>query len=234
MNNRPLILSVWTPNFYFQKDFLRVLPLWITYPKLPLYCWGPECLSRTASCVGKPFFADECTAKQLRVSFARVIVEVDITQDSPNSVLVQDPSGSSFEQQITFEWKPVFCKKCLKIGHNCEQHQVVHEVPPRDRRNRKRRRQDQVWRHRQNDQYLQQGDEQVQSVNNVPVDPGLQENTGSANWETQEEFHPPEQPVIRRHRRQYNLQSNMYCRRHKRHYHLQNNLWCRLTQQWRK
>lgn len=69
--------------------------------------------------VRKSLYADECNSKQTRISFARILVEVDITQDIPESIEIMDPSGWKFTQKVAFEWKPEYCKKCLKVGHNC-------------------------------------------------------------------------------------------------------------------
>lgn len=30
-----------------------------------------------------------------------------------------DPFGRTFLQAVEFKWRPVFCKKCLKMGHDC-------------------------------------------------------------------------------------------------------------------
>lgn len=83
LNNKPIILNVWTPNFDFNEEFLRTLPLWIKFPNLPLNCWGPDSLSRIACGIGSPIYVDECTAKQTRITYARVLVEVDVTEDIP-------------------------------------------------------------------------------------------------------------------------------------------------------
>lgn len=96
-------------------------------------------MSRIASTVGNPLYVDECTAKQIRVSYARVVVEVDVTQEIPEDVLIEDSSGRSFNQAIQFDWKPEYCKRCLKLGHNCEHAQAQH-TEGFDNRNGNRRR----------------------------------------------------------------------------------------------
>lgn len=37
-------------------------------------------LSKLASAVGRPVAIDECMSKKLRVSYARILIEVDVTQ----------------------------------------------------------------------------------------------------------------------------------------------------------
>ena len=46
LNNRPMIVKSWTPNFNFHDEIMRVVPLWVRFPNLLLNCWGPETLSR--------------------------------------------------------------------------------------------------------------------------------------------------------------------------------------------
>ncbi|CAI8595563.1 unnamed protein product [Vicia faba] len=77
---KPLFLKYWSPDFEIKEDILRVLPLWITLPNLPMHLWGKKSISNIASTIGKPITTDECTAKKLCISYARVLVEVDITQ----------------------------------------------------------------------------------------------------------------------------------------------------------
>lgn len=54
---------------------------------MPLTGWGADSLSRIGNLVGDPLFADECTTNQLRVSFARILVEVDGTREMHKTVL---------------------------------------------------------------------------------------------------------------------------------------------------
>lgn len=69
-------------------------------------CWGRDSLSRIVSVIGIPVYADECTTKQTRISFARKLIEVNITKDLPNEVLVMDPNGRKFKQPVIYDWKP--------------------------------------------------------------------------------------------------------------------------------
>ncbi|XP_069154420.1 uncharacterized protein [Solanum lycopersicum] len=95
------------------------MPLWVNFPKLPLNCWGVGSLSRIASAIGVPLFADECTTKQTRISYARMLVEVNVTKAIPQKITVVDPNGKTFMQDVELEWRPQYCDKCQKIGHVC-------------------------------------------------------------------------------------------------------------------
>ncbi|TMX05238.1 hypothetical protein EJD97_000234, partial [Solanum chilense] len=111
--------SKWCSDFDFGKEFLAEIPLWVNFPRLPLNCWGVGSLSRITSAIGVPLFADECTTKQTRISYARMMIEVDVTKAIPQQITVADTNGRTFVQEVVMEWKPHYCDKCQKIGHQC-------------------------------------------------------------------------------------------------------------------
>lgn len=82
-------------------------------------CWGVGSLSRIASVIGKSIFADECTPKQTRISYARMLIEVNVTKELPSEVWVMEPNGKKFLQSVTFDRKPAYCEKYLIVGHRC-------------------------------------------------------------------------------------------------------------------
>ena len=89
-----MIVKQWTPNFSFNQEILKVIPIWVKLPNLPLNCWSSDLLSKTGSTVGVPIYADECTTKQLRVSFARILVEIDVTSKVLYETTVEDLNGN--------------------------------------------------------------------------------------------------------------------------------------------
>ncbi|XP_021756872.1 uncharacterized protein LOC110721944 [Chenopodium quinoa] len=114
----------WTDKFDFSSEILRTIPLWVKIPNLPLNCWGAETLSKIRSTLGVPICADECTSRHLRVSFAKLLIEIDITKPLAKSVWVESPKGEIVELKVIYEWIPPFCTKCNKPGHNCDELQA--------------------------------------------------------------------------------------------------------------
>ncbi|KAH0764740.1 hypothetical protein KY285_000611 [Solanum tuberosum] len=104
------------------------------FPKLPLNCWSVGSLSRIASAIRVHLFADECTTKQTRISYARMLIEVNVTKAIPQQITVMDPNGGTFMQEVVLEWRPQFCDKCQKIGHQCQSGITTKEDPPKKRR----------------------------------------------------------------------------------------------------
>lgn len=78
-----------------------------------------DSLSRIGSGLGIPLYADECTTKIERISYAGLLVEMDVTKPLPHSIKVIDLTRKIFEQHIEYDWVPEYCYKCLQVGHTC-------------------------------------------------------------------------------------------------------------------
>ncbi|XP_058725690.1 uncharacterized protein LOC131596983 [Vicia villosa] len=100
---------------------LRTIPVWVKLPHLPLHLWGAKSFSKIGSAIGTPLVTDECTAKKLRISYTRLLVEIDITQDLPKEININGYEGIVMKQAVEYEWKPAYCDLCNKIGHRCDQ-----------------------------------------------------------------------------------------------------------------
>ncbi|CAK8578454.1 unnamed protein product [Lathyrus sativus] len=120
IHNRPMMVRDWKPDFSLNKYMLRTIPLWVKLPQLPLHLWGARSLSKIGSAIGTPLVTDECTSNKLRMSYARILVEIDITQDLKSDIMIRDKKGDRLKQPIEYEWKPLYHRRCHKVGHNCE------------------------------------------------------------------------------------------------------------------
>lgn len=119
--SRPVIIKEWRANFCLEDEVLKEVPLWIRLPNLPLHCWSVDSLSRIGSVIGRPLCADECTSHQSRISYARMLVEVDITKPLVYKIPITGENGLELLQQVYYEWVPLFCQKCQKVGHMCRE-----------------------------------------------------------------------------------------------------------------
>jgi len=90
---RPLILKSMTKFFDFSSEEMTKAPVWVKFPNLPLCYWSPSCLSKIASVLGKPIQCDHMTSSLSRMSYARVLIELDLREDLQHSVAVSLPSG---------------------------------------------------------------------------------------------------------------------------------------------
>ncbi|XP_058738371.1 uncharacterized protein LOC131610432 [Vicia villosa] len=119
IHNAPMVIMEWRPNFSMEKDMLRTMSIWIKLLQLPLYLWGERSLGNIGSMIGTPWFTDECTAGKLRVTYARILVLVDVTQKLCEEVVIKDQKGERRKQKVKYEWRPKFCERCQKVGHVC-------------------------------------------------------------------------------------------------------------------
>ncbi|KAM3319723.1 hypothetical protein P3S67_006923 [Capsicum chacoense] len=125
--NRLVILRNWEIDFEFNPECLNKLFLWIKFHSLPLGYWSAEALSKLASVVGKPMYTDKYTAAMERISYARVLVETDISHPLPNRVEISTPSGI-IHQNLTYDSVPKFCVDCNLFGHNSDECQKKKKV----------------------------------------------------------------------------------------------------------
>ncbi|XP_059441719.1 uncharacterized protein LOC132174022 [Corylus avellana] len=117
MANKPLILRKWTPGMQLLNISLSSVPVWIKLHNLPIEFWNATCLSYVASGVGKPICADSVTEEQLRLGFARVLVEVDMNYVFPKEIEIVGVDGGRVVVGIEYPWLLVKCKKCKLFGH---------------------------------------------------------------------------------------------------------------------
>ncbi|KAI3463914.1 hypothetical protein Pfo_020577 [Paulownia fortunei] len=118
--DRPLLLKIMPSCFEFDDDEIRTVPVWINLPGLPLECWNTTALSKITSKVGKPLMTDKLTHTKERLSYARVLVEVDVAKELIRSIKIKLPNGKIREQQVQFEFELKFCEKCKMLGHSTE------------------------------------------------------------------------------------------------------------------
>ena len=114
---RPLVLRQMTKYFDFSSAEMSRVPVWVKFPSLPLCCWSPVCLSKIASVIGKPIQCDRLTSNLARMSYARVLVEIDLLEELRHNVKISLPEGSTLLQKIVYENLPKYCNFCHVLGH---------------------------------------------------------------------------------------------------------------------
>lgn len=120
-DNKPVIVKAWAPEMEFSKEELLTVPIWIRLPGLDFKYWSAKGLSKIGSLVGKPLMVDKQTEKKLGLSYARMLVEVNVGQKLPEEVLFRNEKGIIISQSVTYDWKPSLCDHCKKYGHEKEE-----------------------------------------------------------------------------------------------------------------
>ncbi|XP_057539826.1 uncharacterized protein LOC130817879 isoform X2 [Amaranthus tricolor] len=80
-----------------------------------------EKLEKIRSNVLRACTKDECTTNQRRVSYARVLIEVDVSKPLPKVIPVEDKEDHVDDQAFFIKWVPYFCQKCRALGHICDE-----------------------------------------------------------------------------------------------------------------
>ncbi|CAH9056351.1 unnamed protein product [Cuscuta europaea] len=115
---KQLILKVLSEDFSFEdEEFLKV-PIWVKFPKLPWKLWNDEAMSEVASMVGIPLTTDKVTQERTNHTFARVLIEVDISKPPQLSFPIRLSSKQVFKQMVVYETFPSYCFHCKTYGHN--------------------------------------------------------------------------------------------------------------------
>ncbi|XP_074300783.1 uncharacterized protein LOC141632103 [Silene latifolia] len=86
VNSCSLILKQWTPSFSTIMEKVSTIPIWVLFPDLDPYLWSSIVLSKMASRIGRLMFADVPTTCKGKLSFARVMVEADISSSLSETI----------------------------------------------------------------------------------------------------------------------------------------------------
>ncbi|KAG6493047.1 hypothetical protein ZIOFF_048021 [Zingiber officinale] len=67
----------------------------------------------------QPLFSDLCTLRHDKLDFAYILVDMRITGDFPNSIILEDESRNQITHNVEYEWKAIFLSKVWeeKVKH---------------------------------------------------------------------------------------------------------------------
>ncbi|XP_062114224.1 uncharacterized protein LOC133825275 [Humulus lupulus] len=115
-DRKPVIVKPWSADLDTLRS-VRYVHVWVRLPGLGLQYWGTKCLSALVSTIGNLILVDKVTKDRSMMQFARVLVEVEITEEVPQSIQFLNERGQLMEQLLEFEWLPTQCKRCRVYGH---------------------------------------------------------------------------------------------------------------------
>lgn len=100
-------------------------------------------LGKIVSCIGKLCHTDKLTEyvergdPDRRISYARVLVELDASVELRDEITLRGQNGKEGKQHIIYDWRPWQCLTCRKFGHkegDCHSHEQRKKVwMPKDR-----------------------------------------------------------------------------------------------------
>lgn len=135
IEGKPLILQRWHPKLILSKDVPKKIPMWVKIFNIPLQYRHTEGLGHICSGIGKPLGADMLTEQMCReatgrLSFAKMLVEVEANCPLPEELVLRIPSEDFLEPmevklRVVYPWRPSWCSTCLAFGHNVVRCPVV-------------------------------------------------------------------------------------------------------------
>ncbi|KAL8119637.1 hypothetical protein AgCh_016953 [Apium graveolens] len=128
IEGKPLVLQRWYPQIELSKEVPKFIPIWVKIYNIPLQYWNKEGLSGIGSGVGNILMADSlngqmCRQASGRLSFAKLLIEVDAMNPLPDSLFVLIPHEDGRDPvevilKVEYPWRPSWCTKCKKFGHS--------------------------------------------------------------------------------------------------------------------
>lgn len=110
---KPLLIKYMTCLFYFGSASISILPMQVTLLGLPCDIWNAKVCSK----IGTPFYTDALTGTKKCISFARVLIDVNLAKELVREVAIILPNGILGKQAVIYENLPKFCTSCNVIGH---------------------------------------------------------------------------------------------------------------------
>ncbi|KAH0639573.1 hypothetical protein KY285_036159 [Solanum tuberosum] len=125
----PMRTLKWHPLFVPEEETTMTIA-WISFPALPPRFFGREAVFSLAAAVGKPLHVYMATRNQIRSSFARVKIDVDLLREFPKRINIglKKKNGEIADKwiRIKYDYVPKYCKTCMIQGHNEEECYVEH------------------------------------------------------------------------------------------------------------
>lgn len=120
-----LTISKWRPNFYPSCEHTPSTLAWIRVPKLPLEMFNEKSLMRVGNAIGKTIRVDIMTKEVARGKYARICVELNLSQPLTPKVFVMGKLLS-----IEYEGLHRICFHCGKYGHDSHVCPLLKPAPP--------------------------------------------------------------------------------------------------------
>ncbi|KAL1531388.1 peroxidase [Salvia divinorum] len=118
IEHHPMRVFKWTPDFdpFFE---IPIVALWCNILALPVHLFEESALIAIGNLLGHAVQVDRATISRSRVSFARICVEVDISQHIPEEISL-DIAGKRVTLKVKWDKIPLYCGECRHVGHNAD------------------------------------------------------------------------------------------------------------------
>lgn len=115
---KPIALNEWEPGMKMDWSSFDSVPVWTILSDLDPIFLSQHMLNVIGSMIGSPICMDKFTTQRKRLSFARILVNVNVEEAKCREILLVGPDGKQFRQSVQFEWYPWVCDSCKIFGHS--------------------------------------------------------------------------------------------------------------------
>lgn len=106
----------WRPYFHLKQDQITSTLAWVRFPHLPIEFYNEKVLLELGSRLGKAVKVDHMTLRVAHGKYARVCVEIDLTQPLIPTVTL---NGRIYK--VEYEGLHLICFDCGRYGHRKEE-----------------------------------------------------------------------------------------------------------------
>ena len=91
--------------------------VWTTFLELDFSYWSKEGLSNLANLLGRPLVTNKATQNKIRIKFARLLIEMDLSQPFPDEITFMGEFDIFMVQIVNYASKPLKCRHCSMFLH---------------------------------------------------------------------------------------------------------------------
>jgi len=109
----------WTKDFAPQAQAQTHAQIWVRFMNLPQEYWEKQTLFEIGSGLGTPITIDEATQTRHFGIFARVLIDVDLSEKLFESMVIET-DDHALSILVQYEKHPLYCAHCKMLGHNLQ------------------------------------------------------------------------------------------------------------------
>lgn len=141
--NAGLFVTPWFADFDANIMKISTMPVWVRLHNLPLHFWHHLVLTAIGNTLGKFLKVDEDRVSRGIFSFARICVEVDLSQGLPDHISLNF-NNTQWIQPLDYENTTFRCRSCRQTGHLQYSCPLVKKNP---KGNKNRKKKPNGWQH---------------------------------------------------------------------------------------
>lgn len=97
----------------------RSVPIWVKILDIdPIFLSSKHMPDVIGNMIGKPISTDHITFEVEKISYARMLVEVNLEEVKRKEIMLESYNRTIYKHKVEFEWIPWMCSNCNVFGHS--------------------------------------------------------------------------------------------------------------------